>query len=80
MKLPTTMKDNVTTRDFLSRLPIEVTMNDYAGAEKIFYPEPAFNTEGAPKGHTPLPWRYLICMLLGETSLSFIKVEVIAVN
>ena len=28
-------------------------MNDYAGAEKIFYPEPAFNTEGAPKGHTP---------------------------
>ena len=29
-----TMKDNVTTRDFLSRLPIEVTMNDYAGAEK----------------------------------------------
>ena len=48
-----TMKDNVTTRDFLSRLPIEVTMNDYAGAEKIFYPEPAFNTEGAPRGHTP---------------------------
>ena len=48
-----TMKDNVTARDFLSRLPIEVTMNDYAGAEKIFYPEPAFNTEGAPKGHTP---------------------------
>ena len=37
-----TMKDNVTARDFLSRLPIEVTMNDYA-----------FNTEGAPKGHTP---------------------------
>mgnify|MGYP000538410465 FL=1 len=27
-----TMKDNVTTRDFLSRLPIEVTMNDYAVA------------------------------------------------
>ena len=36
-----TMKDNATARDFLSRLPIEVTMNDYAGAEKIFYPEPA---------------------------------------
>ena len=48
-----TMKDNATARDFLSRLPIEVTMNDYAGAEKIFYPEPAFSTEGAPKGHTP---------------------------
>lgn len=48
-----TMKDNVTVHDFLSRLPIEVTMNDYAGAEKIFYPEPAFNTEGTLKGHTP---------------------------
>ena len=67
-----TMKDNVTARDFLSRLPIEVTMNDYAGAEKIFYPEPAFNTEGAPKGHTP-SGEILIYMLPGETSLSFIK-------
>lgn len=74
-----TMKDNVTARDFLSRLPIEVTMNDYAGAEKIFYPEPAFNTEVLPKDILH-PVEILIYMLPGETSLSFIKVEVIAAN
>lgn len=45
-----TMKDNVTTRDFLSRLPIEVTMNDYAGAEKNILSGTAFNTEDAPRG------------------------------
>ncbi len=67
-----TMKDNVTARDFLSRLPIEVTMNDYAGAEKIFYPEPAFNTEGAPRDILHLV-EILICMLPGEMSLSFNK-------
>lgn len=74
-----TMKDNVTTRDFLSRLPIEVTMNDYAGAEKYFIR----NLHSIPKvlpGGILHPVEILICMLLGETSLSFIKVEVIAVN
>lgn len=46
-----TMEDNVTTRDFLSRLPLDVTLNDYAGAEKIFYPNPALVTDGAPRGN-----------------------------
>lgn len=46
-----TLKDHVTTRDFLSRLPLNVTLNDYAGAEKIFYPTPALATEGAPRGN-----------------------------
>ena len=46
-----TMEDNVTARDFLSRLPLEVTLNDYAGAEKIFYPNPALATDGAPRGN-----------------------------
>ena len=70
-----TMKDNVTARDFLSRLPIEVTMNDYAGAEKIFYP-----TQKVLPKDILHPVEILIYMLPGETSLSFIKVEVIAAN
>ncbi len=47
--------------------------------KKIFYPEPAFNTEGAPKGHTPSRGD-IDLYAPGETSLSFIKVEVIAAN
>ncbi len=45
-----TMEDNVAARDFLSRLPLEVTLNDYASAEKIFYPSPALDISGAPRG------------------------------
>ena len=45
-----TMEDNVAARDFLSRLPLEVTLNDYVSAEKIFYPSPALDINGAPRG------------------------------
>lgn len=48
--LTATMEDNVASSDFLSRLPLEVTLNDYASAEKIFYPSPALNISGAPRG------------------------------
>ena len=47
------IKITVGNREVTATMKDKVTMNDYAGAEKIFYPEPAFNTEGAPKGHTP---------------------------
>lgn len=40
-----TMEDNAAARDFLSRLPLEVTLNDYNNVtEKIFYPSPALTT------------------------------------
>lgn len=45
-----TMEDNVAARDFLSRLPLEVTLNDYNNTEKIYYPSPALNINGAPRG------------------------------
>lgn len=51
-----TMEDNAAGRDFLSRLPLEVTLNDYNNTtEKIFYPTPALTTEGVTRGcaHTP---------------------------
>ena len=78
-EITATMKDNVTARDFPVTLPIEVTMNDYAGAEKIFYPNLHSTQKVLPKDILH-PVEILIYMLPGETSLSFIKVEVIAAN
>lgn len=36
--------DTATTRDFLSMLPMTLTFEDYAGMEKIAYPERGFDT------------------------------------
>lgn len=49
-----TMENNAAGRDFLSRLPLEVTLNDYNNTtEKIFYPDPALTTEGVARGCAP---------------------------
>lgn len=51
-----TMEDNAAARDFLSRLPLEVILNDYNDTtEKIFYPDPALTTEGVTRGCAPTP-------------------------
>lgn len=51
-----TMEDNAAGRDFLSRLPLEVTLNDFNNTtEKIFYPEPALTLEGVTRGCAPVP-------------------------
>lgn len=51
-----TMEDNAAARDFLSRLPLEVTLNDYNNlTEKIFYPSPALTLEGVTHGCAPAP-------------------------
>lgn len=51
-----TMEDNAAARDFLSRLPLEITQNDYNNmTEKIFYPDPALTTEGVTRGCAPTP-------------------------
>lgn len=51
-----TMEDNAAGRDFLSRLPLEVTLNDYNNiTEKIFYPSPALTTTGVTRGCAPTP-------------------------
>ncbi len=50
------MEDHAAGRDFLSRLPLEVTLNDYNDTtEKIFYPDPALTTEGVARGCAPAP-------------------------
>lgn len=51
-----TMEDNAAAQDFLSRLPLEVPLNDYNNiTEKIFYPSPALTTTGVTRGCAPVP-------------------------
>lgn len=51
-----TMEDNAAARDFLSRLPLEVTLNDFNNTtEKIFYPNPALTVENVTRGCAPSP-------------------------
>lgn len=51
-----TMENNAAAQDFLSRLPFEVTLNDYNNiTEKIFYPSPALTTAGVTRGCAPVP-------------------------
>lgn len=51
-----TMEDNAAARDLSSRLPLEITLNDYNNTtEKIFYPDPALKTEGVKRRCAPVP-------------------------
>lgn len=50
------MEDNAAARDLLSRLPMEVTLNDYNNTtEKIFYPDPELDLDGVTRGCAPVP-------------------------
>lgn len=83
-----TMEDNITTRDFLSRLPLEVTLNDYAGAEKIFYPGPALTTDGAPRGNASsrgdidlyVPWGNIAFFYKGDGGYSNAMIHLGRIN
>ncbi len=48
-----TLIDSETTRDFISLLPLTLTLEDYAGTEKISYLPQRLSTEGAPAGSDP---------------------------
>lgn len=51
-----TMEDNAAAKDLLSRLPLEITLEDFNNTtEKIFYPDPALNTTGVKSGCAPVP-------------------------
>ena len=40
--------DNPTTRDFLSRLPLTLSLEEFAGREKVSYLSPKLETAGSP--------------------------------
>ncbi|HHQ8914726.1 TPA: cyclophilin-like fold protein [Bacillus cereus] len=44
------IEDNPTSRDFLSLLPLTLTLEDYAKTEKISYLPRKLSTESAPSG------------------------------
>ncbi len=48
-----TLIDSKTTQDFISLLPLTLTLEDYAGTEKISYLPRKLSTEGAPAGSDP---------------------------
>jgi hypothetical protein len=48
-----TLIDSKTSRDFISLLPITLTLEDYAGTEKIANLPKRLSTEGEPPGSDP---------------------------
>jgi hypothetical protein len=48
-----TLIDNATARDFLTLLPMTLTLEDYASTEKINYLPRKLSTAGAPAGSDP---------------------------
>lgn len=51
--LTATLNNNPTTRDFISLLPLSLTLNDYAGTEKISDLPKRLSTKDAPSGSDP---------------------------
>lgn len=52
-QLPATLLDNKTARDFINLLPLSLTLEDYAGTEKISDLPQRLNIEDAPTGSDP---------------------------
>jgi hypothetical protein len=48
-----TLIDSKAIQDFISLLPLTLTLEDYAGTEKISYLPKRLSTEGAPSGSDP---------------------------
>ncbi len=48
-----TLNDNKTSQDFISLLPLTLTLEDYSGTEKISYLSKRLSTEDAPPGSDP---------------------------
>lgn len=51
--LTATLIDSKTTRDFISLLPLSLTLKDYAGMEKVSDLPKRLSTEDAPSGSDP---------------------------
>ena len=51
--LTAVLADNPTTRDFISLLPLTLTLEDYGGTEKISFLPRTLTSAGAPTGYNP---------------------------
>ena len=52
-KITATLIDSKTSQDFISLLPLTLTLEDYVGTEKISYLPKRLSTEDAPAGSDP---------------------------
>ena len=52
-ELTTTLIDSKTTQDFISLLPLTLTLEDYGSTEKISYLPKRLSTDDAPAGIDP---------------------------
>ena len=51
-----TLIDNSASRDLVSRLPLEINLDDFNNTtEKIFYPKPSLNLNEKKNGIAPVP-------------------------
>ena len=51
--LNATLDNNATSRDFVSLLPLTLTLKDHAQTEKVSDLPKKLSTQGAPAGHDP---------------------------
>ena len=72
-----TLMDNATSRDFVSLLPMDLTLEDYAATEKISNLPRRLSTEGTRPQAAILPSETSPTMRLGATWPYFIKIFVI---
>jgi len=52
-ELTAVLNDSQSAREFLALLPLTITLEDYAGTEKISYLASRLSTSGAPRGSDP---------------------------
>ena len=52
--IPVTLDDNASARDFVSLLPLSLTLEDHADTEKIATLPRKLTTDGTPAGSTPV--------------------------
>jgi hypothetical protein len=53
LEITAILEDNATAWDFVSLLPMSVTLKDYAKTEKVTYLPKKLSTEGSPRGSDP---------------------------
>lgn len=64
------MENNAAGRDFISRLPLDVVLNDFnSTTEKIFYPNPVISIDGVAHGCAPSPGDIAIYVPWGNVAV-----------
>lgn len=66
-------EDNPTSRSLIDQMPFTVEVEDYAGIEKIFYPDPKLNTDEALDGAEPAAGDIMYYAPWGDVAIFYKK-------